>query len=130
MLKNPKYAGRHVWGRSSSKLRSRARSTPPEQWVVTPGAFEPIVDEQTFETAQLVHLSRSFPPMSDEEMLDRLAIDRMTALRLFTFFLGSTSALNTAFEGSSIHCYSKESGLPVCPNCPPHYCRREPNNGD
>jgi DNA invertase Pin-like site-specific DNA recombinase len=72
VLRNPKYAGRLVWGRTSSKLRSRAQAVPPEQWVVTPGAFKPIVDPEVFDRVQVVHMNRSFPPLPDEVMLGRL----------------------------------------------------------
>ena len=93
VLQNPKYAGRHVWGRTSSKLRSRARPTAPDQWVVSPGAFAPIVDQQTFDNVQAVHLKRSFPPLPDEVMLERLRALLATSGKLSQSILANSPSV-------------------------------------
>jgi len=59
VLTNPKYAGIHVFGRSTQKLSTASVRLPKSEWVTTPGAFEPIVDQETFDRAQQVLLSRT-----------------------------------------------------------------------
>lgn len=49
---NPKYAGNNVWRRTTSKLRSPRLPVPPQQWIRKVSAFEPLVDQQTFDLAQ------------------------------------------------------------------------------
>ena len=48
VLTNPKYAGFHVYGRTSCRLSTRTVKLPRSEWILTPGAFEPIVDHSTF----------------------------------------------------------------------------------
>ncbi len=48
VLTHPKYAGCHVFGRTSSKLYTPMVRLPKSAWVLTPGAFQPIVDHATF----------------------------------------------------------------------------------
>ena len=50
-LTNPKYAGCNVWHRTTQRLRSSRSPVVPEQWIKTEGAFDAIVDRQTFELA-------------------------------------------------------------------------------
>jgi DNA invertase Pin-like site-specific DNA recombinase len=71
VLTSPKYAGCHVFGRTSSKLSTPTVSVPRSEWVLTPGAFEPIIDSQTFSEAQKVLESRTINN-SDSELLDKL----------------------------------------------------------
>jgi len=54
VLTNPKYAGIHVFGRSTQKLATRSVRLPKSEWIITPAAFEPIVDQETFDRAQQV----------------------------------------------------------------------------
>lgn len=68
IVENPKYMGTYTWATSTGKLGQRRVRTPEREWVVTTKAFEPIVDEQTFTTAQnlIAHTK------SDQYLLDRL----------------------------------------------------------
>jgi DNA invertase Pin-like site-specific DNA recombinase len=52
ILENPKYAGYNVYGRRSQKLRTPNITMPKALWIVTPGAWTPVVDRSTFEKAQ------------------------------------------------------------------------------
>lgn len=52
VLKNPKYCGCSVFGQSSHRLRSRRIINPRTQWTITKGAWQPIVDADTFDRAQ------------------------------------------------------------------------------
>jgi DNA invertase Pin-like site-specific DNA recombinase len=52
ILQNQKYAGYGVYGKRSQKLRTPNITVPKALWIVTPGAWTPLVDEATFEKAQ------------------------------------------------------------------------------
>jgi len=71
VLTNPKYAGIHVHGRSTQKLSTPVVQLPKSEWVITPGAFDPIVDQETFDQAQQVLQSRTFNK-SNQELLREL----------------------------------------------------------
>ena len=65
------YAGFHVFGRTSRKLYTPRVPSPRLEWVVTPKAFEPVVDPATFDGAQKI-LGRLTIHQSDNEILDSL----------------------------------------------------------
>ena len=71
ILTHPKYVGYAVFARSSRKLYTPAVRLPETQWVLTPGAFEAIVDSQTFQEAQRILGDRTINK-SDEEILNSL----------------------------------------------------------
>jgi DNA invertase Pin-like site-specific DNA recombinase len=71
ILTHPKYSGCHVFGRTSAKLYTPPVPVMREKWTVTPGAFEPIVDQTTFSEAQRVLAGRT-NNKSDENLLDSL----------------------------------------------------------
>jgi hypothetical protein len=71
VLTHPKYTGCHVFARTSSKLYTPTVKLPRSEWVLTPGAFKPIIDQETFSQAQRILLSRTIN-RSDEELLENL----------------------------------------------------------
>jgi DNA invertase Pin-like site-specific DNA recombinase len=71
ILTHPKYAGCHVYGRTSQKLYTPSVKLPREKWTIMPGAYEPIVDRQTFDAAQRVLEGRTIN-QSDEKLLNSL----------------------------------------------------------
>jgi DNA invertase Pin-like site-specific DNA recombinase len=71
ILTHPKYVGYAIFARSSRKLYTPAVRLPETQWVLTPGAFEAIVDSQTFQEAQRILRDRTINK-SDEEILNSL----------------------------------------------------------
>jgi hypothetical protein len=71
ILTNPKYAGIHVYGRTTQKLSTPVVQLPKSEWVITPGAFEPIVDQETFDQAQQVLQSRTVNK-SNQQLLREL----------------------------------------------------------
>ena len=71
ILINEKYIGNNVWNRSSFKLKRKRVHNSPDMWIRADGAFEPIVDRQLFDAAQVIVRQRSHR-FSDEEMLDIL----------------------------------------------------------
>jgi DNA invertase Pin-like site-specific DNA recombinase len=52
LLKNPKYSGCSVFGQSTRRLHTRRIVNPRKLWTITKHAWEPIVDEDTFDQAQ------------------------------------------------------------------------------
>jgi site-specific DNA recombinase len=64
-LRNPKYAGINAWNRMTCKLHSRPKNLPREQWVVTPDAFPPVIDQDTFERVQIA-LKKRLATKTDE----------------------------------------------------------------
>jgi DNA invertase Pin-like site-specific DNA recombinase len=53
------YMGTLVYNRTTSKLKTPTRHNPPEKWVRTPGAFEPIVDKDVFGRARQIFEDRA-----------------------------------------------------------------------
>jgi len=70
VLTNPKYAGIHVFGRSTQKLSTPSVRLPKSEWVITPGAFEPIVDQGTFDRARQILRSRTLNKSNQELLSD------------------------------------------------------------
>ena len=70
VLTNPKYAGIHVYGRSTQKLATPSVRLPKSEWIITPGAFEPIVDQETFDRAQQILQSRTVNRSNQELLRD------------------------------------------------------------
>jgi DNA invertase Pin-like site-specific DNA recombinase len=71
VLTHPKYMGCHVYGRTSSRLYTPSIKVPKSNWILTRGAFAPVIDETTFLQAQQILSDRTFNK-SDEELLDCL----------------------------------------------------------
>jgi DNA invertase Pin-like site-specific DNA recombinase len=71
ILTHPKYAGCHVFGRTSSKLCTPTVRLPRSEWTLTPGAYEPVVDQATFDEAQRILQERTVNK-SDEDVLNGL----------------------------------------------------------
>lgn len=65
ILAHPKYAGCHVYGQTSQKLCTPTIHLPQGQWVMTPAAFEAIIDETTYEAVQKVKRDRTANQTND-----------------------------------------------------------------
>jgi DNA invertase Pin-like site-specific DNA recombinase len=52
VLMNPKYTGCNLYSRTTQKLRTPTRKTPPEQWTTKQDAFAPVIDKNTFDRVQ------------------------------------------------------------------------------
>ena len=94
VLTSPKYIGCHTYGRTSRRLDTPTVRLPKSEWVLSQGAFEPIVDAATFADAQRVLQSRTFNK-TDEEVLDSLrallASQGRLSLRLINNSAGTPS---------------------------------------
>lgn len=71
VLTNEKYIGNNVYHRTSFKLKQKHVVNPPDKWIRAEGAFEGIVEAETFFKAREIILARS-QRLSDEEMLEKL----------------------------------------------------------
>jgi DNA invertase Pin-like site-specific DNA recombinase len=69
LVTNPKYAGCNVWNRSSQRLQTKRVRNVAQQWITKPGAFKPIVSEETFEQSQLRRTKKIDYWWSDGEIL-------------------------------------------------------------
>jgi DNA invertase Pin-like site-specific DNA recombinase len=58
VLRNENYIGNIVWNRQSVKLKGKVVNNPPDQWVRTTGAIEPIIERPLFDAAQAVLFER------------------------------------------------------------------------
>ena len=68
LLTNEKYIGNNVYNRTSFKLKQRRVSNEPDTWIRKDGAFEAIVSQELFYTAQGIIRERA-RCYSDEEMI-------------------------------------------------------------
>ncbi|MFL6306289.1 MAG: recombinase family protein [Candidatus Sulfotelmatobacter sp.] len=71
ILTHPKYVGCHVYGRTSCRLYTPSIKLPKSEWILTHGAFEPVLDKTTFLQAQRILTGRT-SNKSDEELLENL----------------------------------------------------------
>ncbi|HWO30179.1 MAG TPA: recombinase family protein, partial [Candidatus Acidoferrum sp.] len=56
-LKNEKYIGCNVWGRTTKPFGKYTKRRPRNEWTKTPGAFIPLIDAKTFDIVQkLMHM--------------------------------------------------------------------------
>ena len=72
VLRNPKYAGVLVWPKSTQKLRTKARPTPKQEWIVDKDAYEPIIDQRTFSRAQSLFKLRANRAIPKAELIRSL----------------------------------------------------------
>ncbi len=103
ILRHPRYCGMVAFGRTSCRLHASRVQMPRSEWVVTPGAFEPIVEPETFDRAQerFRQLTRH---KSNTELLEGLR----TLLRKHRR-LNSTIIMNFS-KVASLTCYTKRFG--------------------
>jgi hypothetical protein len=71
VLTQPKYAGFHVYGRTTSRIYTPTVRLPKSDWLLCQHAFDPVVDYSTFLEAQKILESRTIN-RSDDELLESL----------------------------------------------------------
>jgi hypothetical protein len=72
VLRNPKYMGCNVYGRSSQRLHMPRIKMPKPTWTVAPGAWPSLVDRDTFDSAQLQFANQTIFK-SNEKLIDELS---------------------------------------------------------
>ena len=73
VLRNHKYLGLQIWGRTSEYLSGKATIVPKERWAVCQTAFHPIITSELFERAQARFASFTHN-LNDEQLLERLRL--------------------------------------------------------
>ena len=69
VLRNPKYAGVLEWSKRTQKLHTNVRPTPSSSWIIDNRAYEPIIDQHTFDRTQKLFKKRLEPKFSEREIL-------------------------------------------------------------
>jgi DNA invertase Pin-like site-specific DNA recombinase len=69
VLKDPKYMGLNVWGRTTQRLKTYHKPLEPSQWITKEGAFPAIVSRELFEEAATAIRDSHW---TDESLLDEL----------------------------------------------------------
>jgi len=96
ILRNPKYMGCNVWGRTSRKLHTSPVSVPRESWIRRHNAFPAIVDSDAFNRVQEKlgeYTSNLF--WSDHEILQRMRQLWDRHGRLSEWLIASTPGMPT-----------------------------------
>lgn len=102
ILTKPKYIGTNVYGKFTQRLYTAPIPQPRSEWTITPGAFEPLVDTQTYLRVQrTIERRNSQLPRnrSDESLLDdlravlakkgRITMDSIKSARSYRTHFGS-----------------------------------------
>lgn len=71
VLRNPKYLGLQIWGRTTEYLSGPAMPVPSERWAICQKAFQAIIAPELFDRAQ-ARFENFTHNLSDEELLERL----------------------------------------------------------
>jgi len=71
ILTNQQYAGCVVYNKTTQRMKTKSRRNPKSEWIITPGAYEPLVAPALFERAQGIFEGRK-RRHCPEEMLGRL----------------------------------------------------------
>ena len=66
ILKNPKYVGWATWRRTTGPLGARSVKVPPDKWIAKVGAFEGVVEQETYDKAQKILRDSTFNKSNDE----------------------------------------------------------------
>ena len=73
ILKNEKYAGSNVWGRSRCPLNTSWHRVPQDNWIKKTGAFVPIISPEQFARVQKLMLKRkTYPRKPDAYLLNEM----------------------------------------------------------
>lgn len=78
MLRNPKYTGKLIWGKTKVEVDGRRKSIPEQDWHSADNAVTPIVSRRLFNRVQCALDYRRTPVLSDEELMQgfRKLIDK------------------------------------------------------
>lgn len=71
ILKQPNYMGAQIWGRTTALLGCPVKKLPPQEWVICPNAFDPIISSELFDRAQAAFANLTCH-LSDEDFIERL----------------------------------------------------------
>jgi DNA invertase Pin-like site-specific DNA recombinase len=95
VLQSENYIGNIVWNRQSVKLKGKVVNNPPDRWIRTTGAIEPIIERSLFEAAQAILGERPHALTQEQKLapLRRLLRRRGTlSMKLINRSAGTPSA--------------------------------------
>jgi DNA invertase Pin-like site-specific DNA recombinase len=95
VVRNENYIGNIVWNRQSVKLKGKVVNNPPDQWIRTTGAIDPIIERSLFDAAQAVLRERPKALTQEQKLapLRRLLRRRGTlSMKLINRSAGAPSA--------------------------------------
>lgn len=73
IISNEVYLGRVIWGKYRNIKRKdgkyRRKKLPRERWIIVENAHEPLVDEETFNLANIMHSEKWRPPKKERNAL-------------------------------------------------------------
>lgn len=103
ILKNPKYCGCSVFGKSTFRLRTRRIVNPRELWTVTQGAWQKIIEQDVFDRAQSIF---------QDQTVYKTSADLLAGLQLLLKQRGSVSEklLNESRDLPSAEPYVRRFG--------------------
>jgi hypothetical protein len=71
ILTNEKYCGHNIYNRCSSKLKSKPKPNPIDEWIIKENAFAPVIDKERFDKVQTIIRERH-KKFTNDELLERL----------------------------------------------------------
>jgi len=74
ILTNEQYAGAVVYNRTTQRLKTRRRTNPPDQWIITPDSYDPVVSHELFEGARAILEGRKRRYTREQMLLNLHAI--------------------------------------------------------
>ena len=72
IITNPKYSGWNIWYRTDQRLSIARKLVNPEDWIRQPRVFPPLVDQETFDKAQIAPPKWADITWTDAEILKKL----------------------------------------------------------
>ena len=72
ILTNQEYAGAVVYNKTTQRMKTKRRSNPRGEWIITPDSYDPIISTELFEGARAILEGRK-RRYTREHMLERLA---------------------------------------------------------
>lgn len=73
ILTNQQYCGAVVYNRTTQRLKTKRRINPPDQWIITPDAYTPVISAELWQGAQAAFAGRK-RRCTREHMLQRLSV--------------------------------------------------------
>jgi len=74
ILTNEQYAGAVVYNRTTQRLKTKRRTNPRDQWIITPEAYDPIVSGELFDGAQAIFDGRNRRYTREQMLLNLKAL--------------------------------------------------------
>jgi len=74
ILTNQQYTGAVVYNRTTQRLKTKRRTNPRDQWIITPEAYDPVVSGELFDGAQAIFEDRNRRYTPEQMLLNLQAL--------------------------------------------------------